>query len=539
MRCCLLSVFFLGSLALQGSQQAITPAPQGPFHVAGNRIVDARGQTFLMRGTQLTDFRLETASRDILPASFGAHSATSLSAIRLRFNMNTVRVLVNGLEAGQPGYFIQLAKLVKLANQTDLLVVLASQDSGDFWSRCAAQFRNYPNVMFDAPAEMVPAIRAAGATQPIVVASQALLADSNIIYEAFPRIGAADLDTQFGSLADRVPMMATGWDPQIEDAAKCAAFPSNPTAATALVESYLNYFDVHQISWSVSTYEPGKLIKEYSLQDATSLENGWTCGQRGLAGMGRVVESHLRSAEERGLSVVSAGGGVDVPRGGYAIAYGKVMAERDAYAGGVQLPLTLGRIRVDVTDAAGVTRPAGILFASEGWGQVNFVVPQDSAVGPARMILAREDGSRTEANIIIADTAPGLWTGVSCRGPAQGTATQVFADGRKPISPLSMCKGSLCQTVPIPTATGSTTRIVMRGSGFRNAGSAAKIEVTVGGFRVPVVEYGPAPEPGVDTITIEIPSSLKGLGETELLCHIGGRVSNAVQVRIGGGKPVS
>src|SRR5581483_5915571 len=90
---------FVTKLTLAG----ITPAAAGPFHVDHNRIVDTRGRAFLMRGTQLTDFRLETAAADIRPgggkngADFGPHSATSLSAIRLRFNMNTVRIPVNVL----------------------------------------------------------------------------------------------------------------------------------------------------------------------------------------------------------------------------------------------------------------------------------------------------------------------------------------------------------------------------------------------------------------------------------------------------------
>lgn len=498
-----------------------------------------------MRGTQLTDFRLETATTDAVPNGFGPHSATALSAIRLRFNMNTVRIPMNVADAARADYFSQLAKLVNGANRIDLLVILAADAPADFWARCAAQFKNYPNVMFDAARpDAVQSIRAAGAQQPIIVAAgDSSLADPNIIYEVFPKYSAlradAGRDAQFGSLAERVPVLATGWDPEFEDAAECAAFPPGPESATALVRSNLEYMDAHHISWSASVYEPGKLIKDYSLQDASTLENGWTCGKRGLPGIGRVVEGYLRRSDERGLFVVSTAGGVDIARGGFAVAYGPVMAQQDTQGDVKHLAFELGKVHVEVTDATGVTRPAGIMWASAGWGQINFVIPPDSALGPARMNVVRADGSRTGANIIVADTAPGFWTTVSCRGPAVGLATQVFADGHKAVSTLSECKDSLCRTMPIPVAQGATTRIQMRGSGFRNVSAASKIEVTIGGHRVPVVAYGPAPEAGIDTITIEIPASLRGLGETELLCHINGRVSNAVQVRIGGGKPVS
>jgi hypothetical protein len=106
-----------------------------------------------------------------------------------------------------------------------------------------------------------------------------------------------------------------------------------------LVEVNLRYFDAHGISWMVSAYEPGKLIQEASLLAATTLEDGWTCGHPSAeAGLGRVVQAYMRSTVERGLFVVSTGGGPDVARGGYAIAYGPVMAERDAAGTGPRLP---------------------------------------------------------------------------------------------------------------------------------------------------------------------------------------------------------
>jgi uncharacterized protein (TIGR03437 family) len=150
------------------------------------------------------------------------------------------------------------------------------------------------------------------------------------------------------------------------------------------------------------------------------------------------------------------------------------------------------------------------------------------------MTVMRADGSTTVSNITVADAAPGFWTGVSCRGPALGTATQVFPDGRVAKSPLSTCKGANCTTLPIPVAGGAKTTVRLVASGFRYAGSASNIEVTIGGVRVPVVSFGPADEEGVDQVTIEIPSALRRLGEADLICHVRGRVSNAVQVHIGG-----
>src|ERR1700678_2636502 len=311
-------------LPTQSKQQQITLNPSGPFHVSGNRMLDSQGRAFLMRGTQLTEVHLQTVDRDNRAGdNFGAPSATSLSPIRLRFNMNTVRLPVNVLESNAPQYFSELARVVRRANQLDLLVVLAAREPGaalpsaktaEFWSRCAAYFKDYPNVLFDVFSDPLPAalpvsagdphsaagwsfwrndmqrlvraVRAAGATQPIVAmawkddrlfeGAAALIDDPNIVYEASPRFANTRTDAQreehLGLLAARVPVLANGWDLELDDAPACAAIPADPSAASALVQGNLDYFDTHGISWTVSVFEPGKLIKDLSFHDATTLE---------------------------------------------------------------------------------------------------------------------------------------------------------------------------------------------------------------------------------------------------------------------------
>lgn len=549
-----------------------------------NRILDRQGHAFLLRGTQLPEFHVRTAAwNNRAGEDYGPHSATSLSAIRLRFNMNAVRLPLDVSDAADPIYLAELAKVVRRVNEMEMLVVLAAREPGaglpshrtvEFWSRCAAYFKDYPNVMFDAFAEpgagtvpgahsaegwsawrsgmdsVIHAIRAAGAAQPVVAMSwqdnrlfegvDGLLDDANVIYGVSPEYAWTSTDeqrdAQFGFLAGSVPVMANGWDLKLDDAAACVAIPHDPTAASALVESNLNYFDTHQISWTVSVFEPGKLIKDLADHDATSLENGWTCGLSvyPYAGLGRIVQAHLRASEERGLFIVSGAGGMDIARGGFALAYGPIMAERDAMQTEPHPPAKLGGISVRITDSAGVTRPAGMLWVSAGWGQTNFVIPSESALGAARMTIVRDDGSSTSANITIVETAPGFITGYSCRGPVLGQATQVFADGHRVVTPISDCKNGRCRTVTVPMADGAATRVRIRASGIRNAVSA-KLEVTVGGMRVPVVAYGPEGDQGQDQVTIEIPQALRGVGETDLVCRLNGRVSNVVRIRIGGG----
>jgi uncharacterized protein (TIGR03437 family) len=155
------------------------------------------------------------------------------------------------------------------------------------------------------------------------------------------------------------------------------------------------------------------------------------------------------------------------------------------------------------------------------------------------MAVVRGDGSSASTNITIAETAPGFVTGHSCRGPAIGLAAQVFPDGRTVSTPISYCQGIECNTLPIPIAAGSSTRVRIQGSGFRHARAAEDFEITIAGERVPVISFGPTGYPGQDQVTIELPEHLRGLGEADLVCRLQGRISNAVRINLGDDKPVS
>src|ERR1039458_10319386 len=100
-------------------QQKLTAVPAGPFHVAGNRIVDAKGQPFLIRGTQLPGFHLPAALSRTVGQQFGPYSATTLSTIRLSFNMNAVRIPVNVADdSSDPAW---LPELTRISHRTGFL----------------------------------------------------------------------------------------------------------------------------------------------------------------------------------------------------------------------------------------------------------------------------------------------------------------------------------------------------------------------------------------------------------------------------------
>lgn len=509
------------------ARQQRTLAPVGPFEVRGSRLLDSYGRPFLIRGTELPEFRADTVEFETRSGGeFGPYSATSLAAIRLRFNFNAVRVPV------APGADLdELERLVRRAHRFELLVILAGGGAP-----AASRFKDDRNLIFEAgSAGELEAIRAAGARQPVAVDGDVETRDNNVLRGAAP--GFPEISTEAGrraALGELGGAVLVRWDLDLGEGPACASIPRDPSAAAAIVEANLDYFDRRGISWIVSRFVPGKLIRDLSLHDATTLENGWTCGQPASppAGLGRIVQGHMRAADPRGLFVVGASGGIEVARGSAAIAYGPVMAERDARAATGPLPQTLAHIGVEVTDAAGVVRPAGLLWASQGWGQVNFVVPEDAAEGPARMTIVRADGSRLSANLTITATAPGFWTDVSCRGPAAGYALYTLPDGSTEQATLSSCRDGRCEPVEVRMG-GAPVRLRLDASGFRFARSAGEIEVTIGGVRVPVVSYGPSAVPGKDQLTVEVPAELRGLGDADLASRVYGRASNVVRVRIG------
>ena len=233
-------------------------------------------------------------------AGFSPWSATTLITICQRLNMNAVRLpLLMWEYARDADYRERAGEVVRIANRLELLV-LAEGDNGsrnenaaEFWSRCAADFRDNPNVMFAVGMqEVVGVIRASGARQPIVIEGppgQGMsgfgpnfpIADANIIYAVSAHFSNSRNDKdrwdRFGAIAEQAPVLVAGLDPQLDlDSEECRQFPGDPGTASSLVEENLAYFDRHNISWTLSSFEPRKLIADYRNFVGTKLDDGWT-----------------------------------------------------------------------------------------------------------------------------------------------------------------------------------------------------------------------------------------------------------------------
>jgi uncharacterized protein (TIGR03437 family) len=510
---------------------AITPAPAGPYLVRGSRIIDSMGRQYLIRSTNLPPITLDRPPDH--PRDFGPFSRTTFITIRQRLNMNAIRLHVDAHEyQSDERYRGRVQEIVRDANRFELLVILDGSGTA-----VAAGFKDNPNVFFAvSSADEAAAIRSIGATQPIIAPEA--VDDPNVIYEA--RVSYASLQSDLEKLkVNSGPLLVSGLDPQLDLAGgECAAFPGDPGDASKLLNGLLDQFDRREISWTISTLEPGRLIDAYRGYDWTKLDDGWTCGQPSyFAGIGILILSHLWGANAHGvLTVNQPAGGLIIARGANASAYGRTMALKEDRAKGFPQPLKLSNISIRVTDSRGIARLAPLSWTGGGWSVVNFVIPADSATGPAEVAVVRTDGSKSSSRILIADAAPAIWTATyDGRGPVIGQISQRFSDGRRVEFPAWKCEPGVyvvdgCRTVPIPLAGGVVTSVRIDGTGFRFAKS---VEIMVDGISVPVEKFAPVPQNSLDQVTFTLPDKLIGRGEVDLYMSAQGVLSNVVRIDVG------
>jgi len=178
-------------------------------------------------------------------------------------------------------------------------------------------------------------------------------------------------------------------------------------------------------------------------------------------------------------------------------------------------------VRVFVTDSAGTRRAAtNVFYASPG--QINFVVPADTAVGEAALTIDSDEGLRALGSLTIEATAPALFTAdASGQGrPAALVATRDAA-GRQMLTPA---------TQPV-AALNDDTVLVLFGTGWR--GAAANMQVSIGGLNAPILYTGPQNEfAGLDQLNVRLPRALAGRGDVTVMVTAAGKLANLVTLRI-------
>lgn len=211
--------------------------------------------------------------------------------------------------------------------------------------------------------------------------------------------------------------------------------------------------------------------------------------------------------------------------------YGTNLASGIAQADTQPLPAMLGAVSLSVTDSAGTQRLAPLVYVSPN--QINFLVPEGTASGPAQFVVANGSATQTFSGMVAA-IDPTLFS-VGGNGVAAASAIMTQANDPQSATPVPVfqCVAATCVAVPISLGVDTPVYLTLYGTGIRGRGALADVSVTIGGVAVPVQYAGPTPDfSGLDQVNVPLPLSLRGSGLSKVVVTVDGQASNAVMIDI-------
>ncbi len=198
--------------------------------------------------------------------------------------------------------------------------------------------------------------------------------------------------------------------------------------------------------------------------------------------------------------------------------------------------LDLNGVAIDVTDSAGVTRPARMLFASPG--QANAVLDELLVPGPATVTLTTEDGRRLASTERIYAVAPAVFT---ADGSGRGVAAAYVVRQSGPDQYTDLvfaCSAGpeivSCQPAAVGLgAEGDVSVLVLFLTGMGRLSSPAGVEVRIGGQPLEILFAGAQSQyDGLDQVNVRLPRSLAGQGEVTVQVIVDGEPSNPVIISL-------
>lgn len=199
----------------------------------------------------------------------------------------------------------------------------------------------------------------------------------------------------------------------------------------------------------------------------------------------------------------------------------------------VPLPTTLEGTTVKVRDSAGVDRNAPLFFVSPG--QINYLVPTGTAIGPATVIVTSGTGKLSVGTLNIQAVAPGLF---AANANGQGVPAAVLfrakANGQQTIEELSVVENGVRVPLQIDLgAEGDLVFLILFGTGFRGHDPApTSVTCKIGGVDVPVpFAAAQGGLVGLDQMNVgAVPRSLIGRGAVDLVVTVDGQTANTMRV---------
>lgn len=206
-------------------------------------------------------------------------------------------------------------------------------------------------------------------------------------------------------------------------------------------------------------------------------------------------------------------------------AFGAKLATGIEFAQSLPLPTSLAGSTVKINGIAAQ------LFAVTP-GQINLLVPPGLPDGPAEITVVTSDGFRSSGTINIASVQPSIFTtNLSGSGAPAAVWTldglSYFTAGNPGGTPLPMDAGAYL----VLACTG--LRHAPNTDGNNGNGMAENVQITIGGVSAPVFYAGSqGAYAGLDQVNVQVPPSLHGSGQVELVMTVSNKVANKVVIAV-------
>lgn len=222
-------------------------------------------------------------------------------------------------------------------------------------------------------------------------------------------------------------------------------------------------------------------------------------------------------------------------------AFGAGMAVSTQTASGNQLPINLAGTILKVRDQAGNERPSPLFFVSPS--QINYLIPAGTVAGPASVTIFKGNDKLFNCQINVSKVAPGFFTvDGSGRGIPAGqalrykTSTPNSTPQSEPLFFIDAGQRIISRPIDLGPDLGANSDqvfLVLYGTGFRLRTSVDTVTARIGNIVLPVLFAGAQGDfAGLDQVNIQIPRSLAGSGEVNLMLTVDGQQSNVVRISI-------
>ena len=233
-------------------------------------------------------------------------------------------------------------------------------------------------------------------------------------------------------------------------------------------------------------------------------------------------------------TIINVSAAADVPAlapGSLATAFGTGLASSKASAPSTPLPVTLDGTSVGISDSAGNTTAAPLVFVDPS--QVNSLIPASVAVGPATITVTGNNGTQSSGPAQITTFGPALFT-LNATNLAAAVAVCTAGNGSQTVENVYQVSNGAILPSPLDLSRCTETVLSLFGTGM-DAASASNVQVSVAGGASPLTVLFAGPQGtfiGLDQINVVLPPSLAGHGNVSLAVTIDGQTANFVNVTI-------